>query len=130
MLSSAHQPSVVACNSGLTLRAAGLSGALPREGVCTENLTPWLKLLPCRDRSGLGALLQRRPTLFMSPYQSLSVHIRVGGGGRVTLTQTVTMVLPLPQHSRGSRGWTLPSLMVRMLAAGMPPLAPVGPACD
>jgi GPI-anchor transamidase subunit T len=24
-------------------------GALPREVVCTENLTPWIRLLPCRD---------------------------------------------------------------------------------
>lgn len=24
-------------------------GALPREVVCTENLTPWHKLLPCRE---------------------------------------------------------------------------------
>lgn len=25
-------------------------GALPRENVCTENLTPWAKLLPCRNQ--------------------------------------------------------------------------------
>jgi hypothetical protein len=25
-----------------------LSAALPQEASCTENLTPWLKLLPCR----------------------------------------------------------------------------------
>src|SRR6266536_4601331 len=25
-----------------------LHGTLPREGVCTENLTPFLKLLPCK----------------------------------------------------------------------------------
>lgn len=24
-------------------------GTLPRESVCTENLTPWLKFLPCRN---------------------------------------------------------------------------------
>jgi phosphatidylinositol glycan class T len=23
---------------------------LPREAVCTENLTPWIKLLPCRNK--------------------------------------------------------------------------------
>jgi hypothetical protein len=27
-------------------------GTLPRENVCTENLTPWLKLLPCRSQAG------------------------------------------------------------------------------
>ena len=24
--------------------------ALPREAVCTENLTPWSKMLPCRSK--------------------------------------------------------------------------------
>ncbi|KAK3272693.1 hypothetical protein CYMTET_19024 [Cymbomonas tetramitiformis] len=38
-------------------------GALPREMLCTENLTPWLKLLPCRDRAGLGAPPPRSPEL-------------------------------------------------------------------
>lgn len=27
-----------------------LFGTLPRETVCTENLTPWMKLLPCNGR--------------------------------------------------------------------------------
>lgn len=30
---------------------------LPRENLCTENLTPWKKLLPCYDRAGLAKLL-------------------------------------------------------------------------
>eukprot|EP00438_Fugacium_kawagutii_P031828 Skav208571 [mRNA] locus=scaffold177:185830:189646:+ [translate_table: standard] len=30
---------------------------LPYEPVCTENLTPWLKLLPCGRHRGLAALL-------------------------------------------------------------------------
>ena len=25
-------------------------GALPNEAVCTENLTPWMKLLPCDSK--------------------------------------------------------------------------------
>ena len=33
-------------------------GSLPQEGICTENLTPWFKLLPCRDQLGLAALLR------------------------------------------------------------------------
>lgn len=31
--------------------------ALPRENVCTENLTPWSKLLPCRKQGGIASLL-------------------------------------------------------------------------
>ena len=33
-------------------------GSLPREIACTENLTPWGKLLPCRHRAGLASLLR------------------------------------------------------------------------
>lgn len=35
-------------------------GSLPREALCTENLTPWLKLLPCGDRAGLASILRPR----------------------------------------------------------------------
>jgi hypothetical protein len=41
-----------------------LYAALPQEASCTENLTPWLKLLPCRDAAGLGRLLSRRGVVF------------------------------------------------------------------
>lgn len=30
---------------------------LPKESQCTENLTPWIKMLPCRNKAGLAALL-------------------------------------------------------------------------
>jgi hypothetical protein len=33
---------------------------LPKEAVCTENLTPWLRLLPCRGWGGLASLLANR----------------------------------------------------------------------
>lgn len=33
-------------------------GSLPREVACTENLTPWAKLLPCRQHAGLASLLR------------------------------------------------------------------------
>ncbi len=38
--------------------------SLPREAVCGENLTPWLKLLPCRDQAGLAALTRGREALY------------------------------------------------------------------
>ena len=34
-------------------------GLLAREAGCFENLTPWLKLLPCSDDEGLAALVDR-----------------------------------------------------------------------
>lgn len=43
-------------------RQRWLYAALPKEVVCTENLTPALKLLPCRDQAGVASLLLHRPT--------------------------------------------------------------------
>lgn len=45
---------------------------LPQENVCTENLTPWKKLLPCHGKAGLSSLLSAKP-LFDSNYHSMSV---------------------------------------------------------
>ncbi len=42
------------------------AGSLPQESVCTENLTPWLHMLPCGGRAGLAALLGNRSTVFSS----------------------------------------------------------------
>lgn len=48
---------------------------LPREVVCTENLTPWKKLLPGHSKEGLMSLLN---SLFIhsTNYYSLGLHIR------------------------------------------------------
>ena len=53
-----------------------LFGNLPREAVCTENLTPWLKLLPCQDRQGLTQLMDR-PTLYGASFHAMTVHLTV-----------------------------------------------------
>jgi hypothetical protein len=85
-------------------------GALPREAVCTENLTPWLKLLPCRRHAGLGSLMNPLK-LFGGDYHSMKIHgQRVcdsgtdthvgrngseasGAGCSLHLTQTFTAIL-------------------------------------
>ena len=51
-------------------------GSLPREVACTENLTPWGKLLPCRQRAGLAALL-RADRSCRGLYSSYSMHVTV-----------------------------------------------------
>ena len=51
-------------------------GKLPREAVCTENLTPWTKLLPCQTKAGIASLLNAYK-LFDGNYYSMSVYIRV-----------------------------------------------------
>ncbi|KAE8258812.1 hypothetical protein A4X13_0g1423 [Tilletia indica] len=51
----------------------------PSESICTENLTPFLKLLPCRSASAGLAQLLNPHALFSSAYHGLSVHvIRLG----------------------------------------------------
>ncbi|CAF1905194.1 unnamed protein product [Rotaria magnacalcarata] len=53
---------------------------LPREIVCTENLTPWKKLLPCvaggSNHKGLAGLLDNAPKLYNSVYHSLRMDLR------------------------------------------------------
>ncbi|KAI5635742.1 gpi16 subunit, GPI transamidase component domain-containing protein [Phthorimaea operculella] len=49
--------------------------SLPREIVCTENLTPWKKLLPCESSRGFAALLNSR-MIHNTNYHSVGVHVR------------------------------------------------------
>ncbi len=60
-----------------TTRSAKLLkyAALPRENVCTENLTPWKKLLPCSSMAGLSTLFNA-VKLYDSTYHSLSLNYR------------------------------------------------------
>jgi len=91
---------------------------LPRETVCTENLTPFLRLLPCHDKDGFAALLQSPKELFASEYYSMEIHyINRCIDSRCTsqsqrLTQKVTVV------QRGSnRQFSLPSELTRCSVA-------------
>src|ERR1700709_169692 len=52
-----------------------LHGTLPREVVCTENLTPFLKLLPCKGKAGISSLLDGHK-LFDASWQSMSIDVR------------------------------------------------------
>ena len=49
---------------------------LPSEVVCTENLTPWIKLLPCGKYKGLAQLLTNPSKLFDSSYNSIGIHFK------------------------------------------------------
>lgn len=49
---------------------------MTRESVCTENLTPFIKQLPCHNRQGLARLLQYPKQLLASQYFSLGVHLQ------------------------------------------------------
>lgn len=51
-----------------------LRGALAGEPVCTENLTPFLKLLPCKNKAGIASLLDGHK-LFDTQWQSMSIDV-------------------------------------------------------
>ncbi|KAJ2918728.1 hypothetical protein MD484_g1679, partial [Candolleomyces efflorescens] len=46
----------------------------PSENVCTENLTPFIKLLPCKASAGLARLLNPHK-LFDANWHGLGVHV-------------------------------------------------------
>uniref|UniRef100_A0A7N0UHC0 GPI transamidase component PIG-T n=1 Tax=Kalanchoe fedtschenkoi TaxID=63787 RepID=A0A7N0UHC0_KALFE len=82
-------------------------GSLPREAVCTENLTPWLKLLPCRDKAGLATLMDR-PSIYSGFYHSQRLHLTsaefnsAGLEEGIVLQQTLTLVLKPDAHKSGA----------------------------
>lgn len=84
-----------------------LHGTLPREVVCTENLTPFLKLLPCKGKAGISSILDGH-RLFDASWQSMSIDvvpICPTGSDECLLeiTQTIDMVLDI-QRSKRPRG--------------------------
>jgi phosphatidylinositol glycan class T len=84
-----------------------LHGTLPREVVCTENLTPFLKLLPCKGKAGISSLLDGHK-LFDASWQSMSIDVRPvcpedGGECGLEINQTIDMVLDI-QRSKRPRG--------------------------
>lgn len=80
--------------------------SLPEEFVCTENLTPWKKLLPCFGKAGLSSLLGAK-RLFESNYHSISITVRPVCSDeqcdsvKTQLTQALSVVL---DHNRGYQG--------------------------
>lgn len=80
-----------------------LHGTLPGEVVCTENLTPFLKLLPCKGKAGISSLFDGHK-LFDAAWQSMSVDMRpicpAGDKCLVQIEQTVDMVLDIERSKR------------------------------
>lgn len=80
-----------------------LHGVLPKEVVCTENLTPFLKLLPCKGKAGVSSLLDGHK-LFDSSFQSMAIDVKpVCGSDGVCLLemgQTIDMVLDIDRSKR------------------------------
>uniref|UniRef100_UPI00398E3A09 GPI transamidase component PIG-T isoform X2 n=1 Tax=Pristiophorus japonicus TaxID=55135 RepID=UPI00398E3A09 len=99
--------------------------ALPREIVCTENLTPWKKLLPCGSKAGLAVLLKAE-RLFHTSYHSQAVHVRPVCRDQLCtstsweLTQSLSVVFDLYASGSGKREWSLFKMFSRTLTEVCP----------
>uniref|UniRef100_A0A4X2JTN6 Phosphatidylinositol glycan anchor biosynthesis class T n=1 Tax=Vombatus ursinus TaxID=29139 RepID=A0A4X2JTN6_VOMUR len=98
---------------------------LPREVVCTENLTPWKKLLPCSSKAGLSVLLKAE-RLFHTSYHSQAVHIRpVCRDAHCVsvsweLRQTLTVVFDAYTTGQGKKDWSLFRMFSRTITEACP----------
>ncbi|XP_023660905.2 GPI transamidase component PIG-T [Paramormyrops kingsleyae] len=98
---------------------------LPREIVCTENLTPWKKLLPCGSKAGLAVLLKSEK-LFHSSFFSQAVHIRPicqDWQCRTMaweLRQTLNVVFDLYTTGQNKKEWSLFKMFSRTLTEACP----------
>ncbi|KAM0723910.1 hypothetical protein Q7P37_000900 [Cladosporium fusiforme] len=84
-----------------------LHGMLPHEVVCTENLTPFLKMLPCKGKAGISSLLDGHK-LFDASWQSMAIDVRPVCPANsskkddcvLEVQQTVSMALSIPRSMR------------------------------
>lgn len=80
-----------------------LHGALPGEVVCTENLTPFLKLLPCKAKAGISSLLDGHK-LFDANWQSMSIDVlpicSETREFQLQIIQTIDMVVDIQRSKR------------------------------
>ncbi|RKO93393.1 GPI transamidase component PIG-T [Blyttiomyces helicus] len=99
-------------------------GSLPREAVCTENLTPWAKLLPCQSKAGIASLFNAYK-LYDSNFHSMGTHIRpiceVGDclTRQIEFQQTLAVVLD-PIRFENRKDWSLEGIFNRGLDGRCP----------
>ncbi|RDX44133.1 Gpi16 subunit GPI transamidase component [Lentinus brumalis] len=93
---------------------------LPSEHVCTENLTPFLKLLPCKSRSGIASLLNPH-RLFDADWHGLGVHVRYQEAVGVEVRLTFQGVFdPVRYSNEKRRDWSLRSVFDRSIERACP----------
>lgn len=98
-------------------------GILPRETVCTENLTPWIKLLPCMSNGGLASLINPLK-VYDSRFNLMDLYLRqvdIGSNDevKVEVVQNLALVYDLERWTR-SPDWSLTSLFDREVTALCP----------
>ncbi|KAG2128702.1 Gpi16 subunit GPI transamidase component [Suillus clintonianus] len=94
--------------------------SLPSENVCTENLTPFLKLLPCKSHAGLAALLNPQK-VFDADWHGMAIHVIWKEDVGVELKLTLQAVFNPVRTSAGKRrDWNLQSLFDRSIERSCP----------
>ncbi|KAJ3389955.1 hypothetical protein HDU92_000765 [Lobulomyces angularis] len=100
-------------------------GSLPKEVVCTENLTPWSKLLPCKTKAGISTLFNAYK-LFDANFHSAGVHLKpvcnrnddfnsdLTKNCSLKFQQTLTLVVD-PIRNFGNKDWSLNKIFERKI---------------
>ncbi|KAI6124579.1 GPI transamidase component PIG-T [Pisolithus croceorrhizus] len=88
--------------------------SLPSENVCTENLTPFVKLLPCKSRAGLAALLNPQ-RIFDADWHGLSVHLRSTERGTELKLGVQAVFDPVRLSGGRRRDWSFRLLFDRII---------------
>ncbi|KAJ3998557.1 GPI transamidase component PIG-T [Lentinula boryana] len=89
------------------------------EHVCTENLTPFLKLLPCKSLSGLATLLNPH-RIFDADWHGIGLHVLWRPEG-VEVRLNVQLVSdPLRISAQGKQDWSFHSLFDRKVEKACP----------
>ncbi len=79
-----------------------MRGVLPRETVCTENLTPFLKLLPCRGNAGIASILDGHK-IYDAQWHSMSIDVETVCNNttcRLDMNQNIDAVINIPRTLR------------------------------
>ncbi|KAF7767876.1 hypothetical protein Agabi119p4_7119 [Agaricus bisporus var. burnettii] len=95
-------------------------GSMPSEHVCTENLTPFLKLLPCKSLSGIASLLNPH-RIFDADWHGLGIHVLWSGESGIKVRLSFQGVMdPLRPSISQKRDWSLESLFSRSIERSCP----------
>ncbi|CAK5270079.1 unnamed protein product [Mycena citricolor] len=92
--------------------------SIPSEHVCTENLTPFLKLLPCKGSSGLAQLLNPHK-LFDADWHGIGLHVTWDSAFGVQARLSIQAVFD-PVRGTSKRDWSLASLFDRKIQHACP----------
>ncbi|KAI6019826.1 GPI transamidase component PIG-T [Pisolithus orientalis] len=91
---------------------------LPSENVCTENLTPFVKLLPCKSHAGLATLLNPQ-RIFDADWHGLSIHLRSTEKGTELKLGVQAVFDPVRLSGGRRRDWSFRLLFDRMAGSSV-----------